>query len=157
MPDDAAVGFAYTGAGSSTVILLFAAMPVDVKVIRLIGGIGVLLPFGLAAAGLLHTVLLGTEMNCVYESALLCRVAAFGFAGLNVANFGCSFFAATTLRLRPGAPRVRMAALWPWLRETKRLNPWLSAVALLLLLPVVWALAQEEESFTLPPRVALQR
>ena len=134
--------------------LLLALMPTDAMLIRFIAAFTILALCGFAAMFSVAAALIGTEMRCVYASSDTCRVVATGVSLFAVSCVAMIGPFAYTLRQRPDAPRVSLGGA----RQVacQKLGRGLGTMAFALGLPVAWALAQEEDSFVVTPRVALR-
>ena len=146
-------GHALGGCPTSYCWLLLALMPTDAMPIRFVGGFTIFALCGFAAIFLLAAALMGTQVQCAYGTVNTCRAVASGVACFAVLCVAMIVPFARTLRQRRGGPYVSLSGVR---RATcAKLGPTLGTLAFVLALPVAWALAQEDSSFVLSPRMAL--
>ena len=139
-------------------LTLLAALPTYPRLVRFLAGVSVwssilFVTMFTVAAGLF---LNGERCSDNDLSQAACRTVAIGYFLTALVLVACFMFGfAKTLRLRRSSVKMPLNDLWAW--TATRIGRGPAAVALLCGGLGVWACAQPEDSFGMPPRAALRR
>ena len=135
-------------------LAFLATMPTASRLVRFLGAVDVYVAISFASIYWILAPLVLTDVHCGGWDEV-CDLVAIGMISASVTLVGAALGWATTIRLIPGSERVPLSQLRAW--ATPKLGRCLATVATFTVTPLIWAVAQPEDSFVLSSRTSLRR
>ena len=151
-----AFGYALSVLLLGATLTLLVATPTTTRLIRFLGAFYACIAAEFACIYAILGVLALTDVHCGAWDEGVCDLVAIGMLTVGVVlALAAAAWAWAVLRLIPGSERVPLSQLRA--SATPKMGRCLATIATFAATPVVWAMAQPEDSFVLSPRKSLHR